>query len=120
MKKNSLLTVLGAILVMTGGCFATTKALQPHVETLHGFSLTSTLLTFSVTSNGCTESADFDIVIQHAAVPQLTIVRKKKDTCRRKRIKVDIEYPLSRLKIDSATTFTIDNTFSPFKKQKYD
>ncbi|MCG7985259.1 MAG: hypothetical protein JAY90_21250 [Candidatus Thiodiazotropha lotti] len=119
MNKSSLLTVLSIILVLTGGCYATTKAIKPDVETLHGLSLTSTHLSFSVTSNGCTDLDSFDVLIQRIDMSLLSVVRKKEDTCRRKRNMIDIKYPLSKLNINSTTAFTITNPFAPFQKQKY-
>ncbi|MBW9264256.1 MAG: hypothetical protein K1565_01870 [Candidatus Thiodiazotropha sp. (ex. Lucinisca nassula)] len=104
-------------MMTAGGCVATTKAEKTYAEPLHDFRLTDTSLWFTVTSNGCTQLEHFDIVMQHADIPQLTVVRKKQDNCRRKRRALDIEYPLSMVGIDATTAFTIGNPFIPFRKQ---
>lgn len=119
MNKQRVLTVLSIIMMTTGGCLATTKVEKPHVEPLHGASLTGSSLRFVVTSNGCTQLEHFGIVMQHGNIPQLTVVRKKQDNCRRKRRALEFEYPLSMVGIDATTAFTIGNPFIAFRKQTF-
>ncbi|MES9828666.1 MAG: hypothetical protein ABW201_10410 [Candidatus Thiodiazotropha sp.] len=119
MNKQRVVTVLSIIMITTGGCLATTKAEKPHVEPLHGTRLNGSSLRFAVTSNGCTQLEHFDIVMQHGDIPQLTVVRKKQDNCRRKRRALEFEYPLSMAGIDATTAFTIGNPFIAFRKQTF-
>ena len=75
MKVPSLLI---AIMMLVTGCVST--AADEPLERLHGIQWKDGNAIILVTSNGCTDSASFDVE-QHEA--DLAVVRVKADRCRR-------------------------------------
>ncbi|MCU7917500.1 MAG: hypothetical protein KZQ95_03980 [Candidatus Thiodiazotropha sp. (ex Epidulcina cf. delphinae)] len=119
MKKQITTTVLSVILIIASGCHATAKSANPIVESLHGISVTANSLSFAVTSNGCTRKEHFGFIVQPATVPQLTIVRKRPDNCRRKRHVIELEYPLPMVGIDGKKAIAISNPLKAFYSQTF-
>jgi hypothetical protein len=118
-KNQYTLIMLSTIMLSAGGCFATLTSAKNTAEPLHGITLSDHSLRFNVTSNGCMRVEHFDILIIQGDIPKLTIVRNKKDTCRRKRQAIDIDYPISLNNLGAANSFVLGNPLKPFRKQSF-
>jgi hypothetical protein len=81
-----------------------------QVETLHGLMLTGNQVIITVTSNGCTEKADFKIALKESHPPIATFIRVQPDFCRAVAHSVDIAFSLKEV---GAAAFTVDNPFEP-------
>jgi hypothetical protein len=118
-KNQYRLFMISTITLSIGGCFATHAHQDQTLEPLHGITLTDHSIRFTVTGSGCTRVEHFDILVRKGHIPQLLIVRKKHDNCRRKRQAIEIDYPLSMVDINSANSFILGNPLKPFLKQTF-
>ena len=83
---------------------------KPTIETLHGLIVSETEVTIAVTSNGCTDKDDFQLVVKETKQPQVTFQRVRLDPCRMVQHTVDIAFSLKDI---GTFPFTVDNPFEP-------
>ena len=79
-------------------------------ETLHGFVLTETTATITVTSTGCTDKKDFKVQLQKSSPPIATFIRVNPDLCEAAPHSVDIVFSLEEI---GASCFKVGNLFEP-------
>ncbi len=83
---------------------------KPIIETLHGMTVSETEVTIAVTSNGCTDKDDFQLVVKESKPPQVTFQRVRLDFCRGVQHTVDISFSLKEI---CAPPFIVNNPFEP-------
>lgn len=76
---------------------------------LHGLQVNNSSIIFTVTSTGCTQEKDFELLIEPG--PTVTLIRTRLDHCRRAPMTMRIKKPLHNLSLE--TPFAIRNPFYP-------
>jgi len=104
-------TIIRISIAMMLLLFITPKGYCSDPEELLGVSLNfdKKEITITVVTGGCTEKNDFQFVMKNGA---LTILRKKKDTCKMLQTKISFTYSLKEAGIDPNKPFKIMNKFS--------
>ncbi|RCS52969.1 hypothetical protein DTL42_09140 [Bremerella cremea] len=83
---------------------------EPTPEILHGLKVSETEVTIAVTSNGCTDREDFDLIVKESNPPQVTFMRTQPDPCRKIPHTVNISFSLKAI---GSSDFTVENLFAP-------
>ncbi len=106
------LLIVGLLAVLGNSAVAANAVLS--VETLHSIRVEENSLHFSVTSNGCTQAGDFQLLRNQQAPAQLSVIRIKQDHCRKAASLLELSIPLTRNNTDKPMRFEVLNAFQPF------
>ncbi len=89
---------------------ATPEKESHSVETLHGLTVTENKVIITVTSTGCTDESDFEIVVRESLPPLVSFVRIQADFCKMAPHSVDLSFSLKKI---GTAEFKVENLFSP-------
>ncbi|MDQ7074392.1 MAG: hypothetical protein Q9O24_04405 [Gammaproteobacteria bacterium] len=96
-KPHALLSTAACLVLLQNNAQAEVK-----IATLHNVQHNTNNISFTVSSNGCTQSKDFELLID-SSNNSLTILRLRRDMCRRRpfsqKITLPLHSPMPNLKI---------------------
>jgi len=108
-QHYALLSTLATFLMLSNSAQA-----ELQVATLHSAQHNGNNLNFTVSSNGCTQVKDFELLIDSNS-KTLTVLRLRRDMCRRRPFSQKITLPLNT----PMPNLKITNSFSQAPSQAY-
>jgi len=95
------------------------QAVPEELEIVHSFVASEKSVSFVVSGFGCTQKSHFEVRQERSEPGRLTLVRLKKDNCRRKKKATKITFSREELFISSEQVLTLQNPVKPFVETQF-
>lgn len=111
-KKMMMLVFIIILIASCKNLSREAVALDNDLEPIYGFDFSPIKVSFKVKSHGCTRAEDFIVILDtHEKFEGLSILRTKKDLCRRMPKIIELELPITSLNVEPDSKIYLKNPF---------